>query len=202
MDMDYLRGNPNVLTEKLLEIQSKRDSLYVNTLRLTPLSASFKHAGEYLIEAGIICTDASSKEKRESQVKNALPEFWVRNSYVSRTKTQVDRAFEQLAWQFDTISRLITIAQMNNKIGNIARGELPFEPKEEVPFDPPYTESPKPEAKQQNTPVGNVDDNFVNRSMSQPLNSSKKFENLESFVSGTKPAKKTNQSITTGEIDW
>jgi hypothetical protein len=218
LDLDYLRENPHILSDRLLEIQAKRDALFAATLRLTPLVSSMKSAYNYYMDVGISCSTESSKDKRMSQIMKAIPQFLVRFSDVNRTKESVDHTFQHLEGQYECISRLITVYQIKNKVGDISRGAMPYVPREEHPFDPPYrnivtgeiTEAPAPKiqpipesiALTGKAPTITADDDFVNRSMSQPVNG-KKFENLESFVSGTKPAKKTTNSIVaTGEVEW
>ncbi len=220
LDLDYLRANPHVLSDRLLEIQAKRDAMFVATLRLTPLISTMKSAYNYYMDAGIGCSTESSQPKRLAQIMKAIPKFLVRYAKVNRTKESVEHTFNHLEGQYECISRLITVYQINNKVGDISRGALPYVRKEEVreevqdevPFDPPYktTSIPAPKIKpapEKEAPTGKAptitaDDDFVNRSMSQPANG-KKFENLESFVSGTKPAKKTtNSNGATSEVEW
>mgnify|MGYP000552798265 CR=1 FL=1 len=228
LDLDYLRENQHILSDRLLEIQAKRDSMFSATLRLTPLVASMKSAYNYYMDVGVSCSTESSREKRLAQMMKAIPQFLIRYSDVNRTKESVDHAFQHLEGQYECISRLITVYQIKNKVGDISRGATPYVAREEiVPFDPPYrdiatgaitpatgavtphnvtapkiqrTETPAATGK---APSITADDEFVNRSMSQPL-ANKKFENLESFVSGTKPARKTTSSavIATGEVEW
>lgn len=221
LDLDYLRENPHILSDRLLEIQAKRDSLFVATLRLTPLIATMKSAYNYYENVGVTCSTESSREKRLAQMMKSIPQFLIRYAHVERTQAAVDQTFQHLEGQYECISRLITAYQIKNKVGEISRGAMPYAPTEEVPFGPPYrdratgavTPAPQPApvrveaAKEPAKPTGkapviSADDDFVNRSMSQPL-SGKKFESLESFTSGVKPARKTtSQPSATGEVEW
>lgn len=208
LDLDHLRENPQLLTDRLLEIQSKRDSLHAQILRLTPIKISMKSAAEYIETAGLDCSSASSKEKRLAQIMSLIPKFWVRVSRVNRTSANVESTFEHLAAQYECISRLITGYQIKLKIGEITRGAEPYTERPSIPFDPPYRISPpqSPPPTPKAPPTASVNDDFLNRSMSQPATGSgagTKFKNLESFNSGVKPAKKTTeQNLGTTEDAW
>lgn len=212
LDLDYLRENPHLVTDKLLEVQAKRDSLHAQILRLSPLVVSMRHASEYFDDVGPSCSTASSKDKRLAQVYFIISDFLVRASKVDRTNTNVEHTYKHLADQYEMISRLITGFQYK-KMGDISRGELPF--------DPPYkvipaagkiqvmhpVEAAKPTLVAKATgvpPKDEVEDKLLSRELSQPI-SAKKFENLDSFDSGSKPAKNTiGKSVNTGtvESDW
>lgn len=204
LDLDHMREQPNILTDKLLEIQAKRDSLHSRTMQLTPLFHSMKHAADYFESVGINCSVASSKEKRLAQIKFHEPDFWVRLSNVNRTKASVEQTFQHLEGQYECISRLITGAQLKAKIGEISRGEMPFDPPYKVvqpqaqPVQPPM---PTGIMATGTAPKKDIDDDFVNRQFSQPATGQSKFENLETF----KPKvdkKTTSQNFVSGEAEW
>jgi len=215
LDLDYLRENPHVLTDKLLEVQAKRDSLHAQILRLSPLVVSMRHASEYFDKVGTSCSTASSKDKRLAQVYFIISDFLVRASKVDRTHTNVEHTYKHLADQYELCSRLITGYQIKSKIGEISRGEMPFDPPYKIVpaagkiqiVHPDVVEAPKPTlvAKATGTPPKDeVEDKLLSRELSQPV-SAKKFENLDSFDSGSKPPRKTiTPSINTGTVisDW
>lgn len=189
LNLDHYRERPHILADCLLAIQAKRDSLHAESLRLTPLKVSFKHAAEHIETAGLDCSSESSKEKRSAQLHRVIPEFWVRYARVDTCCVLVEKTFMHLEGQYECISRLITFQQMQNKIGNISRGEMPYEP---VPAAPALK-------------IPDTNDELINRSLSEPLGHTKNFSNLESFASGTKPVRKTtNQNVISGtaEADW
>ena len=126
LDLDHLRGKPHILSDKLMEIQAKRDSLHSVILQLTPLYHSMKGAAEYFSTVGIDCFPGSSKEKRLAELKQATSGFWVRWMKVLRTNETAEATFKHLEGQYECISRLITCVQ--NKIGEISRGEKPWDP--------------------------------------------------------------------------
>lgn len=206
LELDHHREDPNVLSDRLCEIQGKRDSLHALTLYLTPLVYSMKQAADYLESAGINCSIASSKEKRISQIKLQEPDFYVRYSDVLRTSETVDKTFMQLDGQYECISRCITLLQIKAKLGEVSRGEVPFDPPYRTIPTPAATPAPQGTVASGKPPQKTADDDFLNRQFSQPVsNSSKKFENLESFKSGMKGDKKTtNQSFVGGtqESEW
>lgn len=214
LDLDYLRENPHVLTDKLLEIQAKRDTLHAQILRLSPLVVSMRHASEYFNSVGVTCSTASSREKRLAQVNFIISDFLIRLSKVDRTNTSVEHTFKHLADQYELCSRLITGYQIKTKIGEISRGEMPFDPpykivpaagKMEV-IEPSEAAKPTLAAKATGTaPRDEVGDQMLHRELSQPISTVKKFENLESFNSGLKPSKKAAvQSFVGGtkESEW
>ena len=131
LDLDHLRENQS-LTDKILEIQAKRDELHTRTLYLTPLYYSIKSAADYYCDAGIICSMGSSREKRVAEIKLRIPEFWKRFSDVIRTKEVIEKTASHLDGQYECISRLITGFQQKNRVGEISRGAQPFE---SVPFN-------------------------------------------------------------------
>ena len=126
LDLDHLRGKPYILSDKLMEIQAKRDSLNSVILQLTPLYHSMKGAAEYFSTVGIDCFPGSSREKRLAELKCATSDFWVRWMKVLRTNETAEATFKHLEGQYECISRLITCVQ--NKIGEISRGEKPWDP--------------------------------------------------------------------------
>ena len=187
LDLDHLRGKPYILSDKLMEIQAKRDSLNSVILQLTPLYHSMKGAAEYFSTVGIDCFPGSSKEKRLAELKDATSDFWVRWMKVLRTNETAEATFKHLEGQYECISRLITCVQ--NKIGEISRGEKPWDPArtmsgelraqpqpqaEPAPFDGGHA-APAPPAK---PPVP---------------------ENCEDFKVGTSTAK---SRLAPGEIDF
>jgi hypothetical protein len=190
LDLDPYRENPTatVLTEKLLEVHAKRDSLFSLTMRLTPLRSSMESAAKYITEAGLECSTASSKDKRLAQLKLAHSDFWIRHAKVTRASETVDRTFDHLEKQYESISRLITCLQLSYRVAEISRGELPFDPSPSQPRRDPPVQAPPP------VPVNN---NAVNRSMSQPLNP--KFETLDDF-SPVRPSIKGK--FVSGEVDF
>lgn len=203
LDLDHLRENPSVLTDKLLEIQAKRDTLHAQTLQLTPLHHSMKHAADYFESVGVNCSVASSKEKRLAQLKFYEPNFWIRLSNVNRTKATVDQTFLHLEGQYECISRLITGYQIKNKIGEISRGDIPFDP----PYKPAMHLSqpqpqviPKPAPVTGTPPKTDAPDDLLTRSLSQPAAGQTKFENLETFKAG--PKKNAVQNFAPGEQEW
>ena len=212
LDLDHMRDNPNILCDRLIEVQQKRDSLYSLTLRFNPLATIVDEVADYIKKAGISCSSESNADKRASHILRAVPNFWTRVIRINSVKVAVEGAFRTLADQYECISRCITFLQIKNKIGDISRGPVAYEESNELPpFDPPYKTvvHPRPMPLEASTeqqkapgkvPVAQANDDIVNRTMSQPL-SSKKFQNLEGFDSGSKPAKKQN-SITPGEHEW
>ena len=143
-EVDHLRERPNILTDKLLEIQAKRDSLFASSYHVIPVFHAMKKAADYIVDAGVDCSSASNKEKRQAQILMATSDFWVRYAKVVSTKEAIDYSHQHLEGQYECISRLISLLQLQNKIGDINRGALPFEP------DP---EPPKPEQSQAPVPV-------------------------------------------------
>ena len=226
LDLDHLRQNQSVLTDKMCEIQAKRDELHTRTLYLCPLYFSMKSASDYYCDAGIVCSLASSKEKRVAEIKIRIPEFWKRYSDVIRTKEIIEKTALHLDRQYECISRLITGFQMKNQVKEISRGEMPFTLRsEEIPG---YSESipvasfcpavPQVETSKTMTdeelfspvktptvvaPTTAADDDLINRQMSQPLTTTKNFQNLESFGTG-QPKVTSKSTIVTGtrEVEW
>lgn len=182
MDLDPHRENPNILSQKIVEIQAMRDSLWSEALKVSPVYDSFKGAEKYLKEVAIDCSTRSSGERRLAHIKALLAEFYVRLNAIERAKYNVDKALERLGGQYDCISRLVTTLQQKIKIKEISRGAAPWEEAAEIkaPAKPAVTST--------------EDDDMVNRSMSQPL-AVKKFNNMETFDPTNKPAaKKANKS--------
>jgi len=219
LDLDHLRENQS-LTDKILEIQAKRDELHTRTLYLTPLYYSIKSAADYYCDAGIICSTGSSREKRVAEIKLRIPEFWKRFSDVIRTKEVVEKTASHLDGQYECISRLITGFQQKNRVGEISRGAQPFE---SVPFNTAGAriiqtpvnlehelERVRRESDQEQPSIGKttpralspVDDDLFNRTMSQPVSSKKNFENLDSFESGQSKVSDKTTITGTRETEW
>jgi len=168
MEFDHYRESPEIVTEKLIRVEALRESLYALTVQLTPLYYSMKSAADYISQAALVCSSASSREKRLAQIKLVDSEFWVRHSEVCRTYESVQQAFEFLQRQYETVSRMITLLQIRLRVSEISRGELPFgdgdgshidrskryaspinaptiqTPEAPPPFDGPYTPAPNP----------------------------------------------------------
>lgn len=179
MDLDPHRENPNILSQKIIQIQAQRDSLYGEALRVNPVYDSFKGAEKYLRETAIDCSTRKSAESRMAHIKMLLPEFYVRLNAIERAKDNIDKALERLTGQYDCISRLVTTLQQKIKIGEISRGAAPWEEAAEI--------------KVPVVPKSSEDDDMVNRSMSQPL-PVKKFNNMETFDPSVKTVKKNSQA--------
>ena len=146
MGLDHYRENLDVLNEKIIKIEGMRDSLFSQTQHLSALSSSAEEAAEYMLAAGMACSNASNKEKREAQIRLADPQFWIRYAKVCRTDAAVEATFKHLSNQYETISRLTTLLQIRVKVAEISRGEVPFERKEEKiqqPQQSTQTEEPK-----------------------------------------------------------
>ena len=184
-DVDHLRERPNVVTDKLLEIQAKRTSLFAVTYHVIPVYYAMKRAADYITDAGIECSTASNREKRQAQVLFATADFWVRFARVVSTKEAIDYTIKHLDQQYECISRLISGWQVQNKIGEISRGALPFEP--DGSFQPQQPQAPAPSVPTQQ-PVA-----------PQGLNNDK-FRQLETFD----PTKRQQQVSISGttEVDF
>lgn len=174
VDLDYLRGNPTVLSDKLIEIQAKRDALYTATIRWVPVITAAKQAEKYVLSAGLAATEAKPVDKRIAQIKLAIPTFWLRHSDIMALESQVEKTFEHLCNWYECISRLISSMQMNNKVQEISRGDIPFD-------------GGKPSR----------DDTQFNSEMSQPI-SVPKVSGCESFSA----VGKTSSKFSAGENDW
>ena len=185
-EVDHLRERPNVVTDKMLDIQAKRTSLFAVTYHVIPAYYAMKHAADYITDAGIECSTASNREKRQAQVLFATADFWVRFAKVVSTKETIDYTIKLLDQQYECVSRLISGWQVQNKIGEISRSGLPFEPSVE-PQQPQQMQAPAPSAPTQRpvAPQGLTSD---------------KFKQLESFD----PTKKQQQVSISGtmEVDF
>lgn len=195
MDLDAHRDNPSILSQKLLEVQAKRDSLFVEILRIAPWRKACESAADYYSTSGLECANGKNKESRLAQIYNAIPEFWVRHSRIERTYDSVERTYKHLEGQYEMLSRLITCLQMKMKIGDVARGEMPFE------MPPPQRTAPKPvpAAPSSPPPVLPPDDEMVNRQMSQPL--VPKIKNAEDFKLPSRPVQKRQDTVS-GIVDF
>ena len=128
MEFDTYRENPDIVGEKLVKVRAMRDGLFSLTSQLTPVYYSAKAAAEYLSQAALVCSNASSREKRLAQIKLADSEFWVRYAEICRTYESVQQTFDFMNQQYEAISRMITILQIRLRVNEISRGELPFDP--------------------------------------------------------------------------
>lgn len=182
LNLDYLREHQNELTDKLMEVQSKRDSLHAVVVRVTPAFYNSKSAADYFTTAGLDCSTASSKDKRVAQIKFVIPEFWINHAKIIATMETVQKVFDHLAGQYECISRLITGWQTKMKISDIARGEEAYE---------------EPVVKRHVL----VDSESAHFDMSQPISAPKapKFESCQSFAN---VAKQSSKKVSAGVGEW
>jgi hypothetical protein len=182
IDLDHLREHPTILSDKLMEIQSKRDGLYTQTIRWRPVFTATKHAEKYILSAGMIATKAGSADKRQAQIRAAIPAFWKRHSDLLSLESTIQQTHEHLCGWYECLSRLISSMQINNKIGEISRGEMPF--------DGPYKKAPQTDLP--DTPE-------VNSEMSQPI-SVPKHSGCQSFANVGKQT--GSKKFKAGDIEW
>lgn len=203
---DHLREDPKTSTDKLVAVQAKRDALSPWYSKLAQVASQMRRAEDYLIKAGIACSSRSSRELREAHIRSMLPDFWVRLAKLEGLEERVKRTMDNLESQYECISRVITSWQIRSKMNDIARPELPWEePKSSPIASPPNNYTPRPATIQRPEPVfaaptGAIDDDTVNRRMSEPL-AVKKSTNMESFDPASRPAARQSRHAK-GEVDF
>lgn len=209
LDLDHLRTKPHMLTEKIIEVQAKRDDLSPHLMQILPASGNMKKVMNYCEDVGLVCSSQGSREKRLAEFKFTNSDLYERDAQIETLYIAAQKTIDDLDKQYDCLSRLVTT--MQNSAKEISRGDLPFEmqpisrapaPVQQTPVEQPAPAAPKAPANGI-PPRSDADDDFVNRQMSQPLQSSGKFKGLESFVSGTKPAPKTTEvNNGTSDVAW
>lgn len=148
LEFDHYRENPDIVGEKLVQVQAMRDSLFALTSQLTAVYYSAKSAADYLSQAALVCSSASSREKRLAQIKLADSEFWVKYAEICRTYESVQQTFDFMNQQYEAISRMITILQIRLRVDDISRGTVPFDSGQysAKPLPPNRPISPSPQS--------------------------------------------------------
>lgn len=131
--IDAYRANADTLSEHMANTQSKKDRVNTVLIELTSLKESYGAAEDMYESFGSLCSSASSKEKREAQVKYQLRDFYTKLAHVERLHAMYEQAERGLNRQIETLSRLLGI--------HLARRPgMPFEqasPRMEIATPPP-----------------------------------------------------------------
>lgn len=127
-DIDFEnKDDPSALSDKLQEVQAKRNALYTVRAKIMPAIIAAEKAEEWLLSAGMDCSHAKSADKRESQIRCAAPEFFKHLAKIKTIEARIKVIHEHLNGQYECVSRIITVWQEKNKISEISRSEVPFD---------------------------------------------------------------------------
>lgn len=181
LDLDAHRENPDVLADSMVEIQAKKDSLHAELLRLIPVVERLEHAITYLLDLGIICSTASSREKRIAQVKYLIRELMIKHATIESVYEALDKTYKHLLNQSDTVSRIITWHSMFPRdMGHEVRPRSAFSSEPRLP----RSEAPRTEEAKPNTQFSEAE-----------------FAGLEKFPDHPK-VPNLRDDMKPGEIDW
>lgn len=197
MSLDSFRKNPDILSDKIIQVQAKQDSLHALMMMIGPELSTLIEAWDYIDKVGQNFSNASNREKRAAQAKILMKDLWERFVMVKRVHQSLDKAYKHLESQFNMLSRLITCSQDRNR--EVSRGAVPFEPSFDVAAEvakqvsaamgkmaPAHgkhnnvNENVGPDPDAPKISEGEMADDMFNVDMSQPL-VSKKYKGMPEF---------------------
>lgn len=191
LDLDSEREIPDIVRNKMIEVQAKLDSVGQILKRLVPYAEAVEEAWDYVKDTGILYAQASSREKRVAQVKLVEKARWQEYAESSRLKKSYENRFKELRQQWETLSRLITADQNRTLyLKNVQRGELPLS--ETKPSVSGPVRAPEPEVE---------DKNVFDAKKNEPLDP-EKFDHLESMPKKAKDLVSASSKTKKGQVDW
>lgn len=223
LDLDHYRKNPDVLSDKIIQVQAKRDSLNALMMKVGPELSTLIDAWDYVEDVGLAYSNASNREKRAAQAKILMKGLWARFVLVKRLHQSLKQADGNLEGQFNTLSRLITCSQDRNR--EVSRGAMPFEMRGEAmaeivaevkrqmsammapngsngrTFELNVNEQVKPDPAAPKITEKEMGNDLFNEDMSQPL-TSKKYSGMPEFPKNAQKLAQRDDKMKLGIIDF
>jgi hypothetical protein len=207
------------LGDKMAQVQAQMDSIRLPLSKLTAWGNAIEKCWKYIESVGVLFSSASSREKRDAQVKLVFGDLWIEYATVTRVRDSYQEQLEALQVQWNTLSRLITHdMSVRNTIRGISAGELtdsekaaiaeevakqissisrPDIPEENLIATVARTSSPSsPKADQTGVPTVSASTIFDAEPSTDPL----QFADLENFPKNATEVSKKKK--TKGEVDW
>lgn len=214
LTLDHYRENPRNIDEKIAEIKKNQDGIQSIRRQLFPLNDKVKIAWEYASKVGIMCSTASSAEKRLGQVMLHCEEIYLRYSKVKSLLEQCEQEYEHLQSQYEACSRLVSFYTSMSPHGMPTNGNYNGSSN----FAPPPVQAQVPtpvavqSAEEDNSLPFDLDDPVVSGPKDGRFNprpadvpgkvDMSKVTNLESFTDKPKQVLQTTVARGVREIDF
>ena len=193
--LDSYAQDPGQLTDKMVVIQSHRDAVHAELLKLEPLADVTKAALDVVYSIGDSCSQASSEKKRRAQVQIVVKDLLEKQEIAAVFLARVERSYRHLEKQHETISRILSWHQQQfpkSLAADYLQNKAPV-PTPQMPAQAPAPTAPtRPQAE---AAPG-----------AQPP---KQVENLDKFspqkappLQAGKPAGKFSSGFTDGSLDF
>jgi hypothetical protein len=193
------------LGDKMARVQSLMDSLRLVLSKLTDWGDAAEKSWKYIESIGALYASASSREKRDAQVKVALGDFWLEYSNVTRIRDLYREQLEALKDQWNTLSRLITHdTNVNNTIRSISAGNLTESEKAAISEEVAKQISVMVSAQIGKKVVTSNDNERPKRNIldTEPSTDPLQFANLDNFSKNAAEVFESKNKKVKGEVDF